>query len=200
MGLKLITPATTYPVTLAEAKAHLNVDDSEYDALIDLYIAAATDDAENFTGRAFYDQVWDYYLDAFPDDDTPIGLPRSPLIEVSGLFYRDSAGVEQTFGASGYGVDLATDPGRVSLVYGGAWPSAQDVANAVRIRFRSGYVDQDVSPESGNVPAAIKAAILLTVGTLYMQRETVVIGQTAAMIPWSAEQLLRPYRVHTAIG
>lgn len=46
-----------------------------------------------------------------------------------------------------------------------------------------------------NVPAPIKAAILLMLGTLYENRETIVIGQSAVTLPWAAEALLAPFRI-----
>jgi hypothetical protein len=44
------------------------------------------------------------------------------------------------------------------------------------------------------VDAAIKAAILLTCGHLYANREDVVIGATAVALPNGAQALLRPKR------
>ncbi|MDR6394634.1 head-tail connector protein [Herbaspirillum seropedicae] len=44
------------------------------------------------------------------------------------------------------------------------------------------------------VDAAIKAAILLTCGHLYNNREDVVIGVTAVALPNGAQALLRPKR------
>lgn len=198
MAVKLIAASANYPVTLAEAKAHLSVDFDDHDALIEIYRKAATEDIENFTGRVLVDQTWDYYLDEFPDGE--IRLPKPPLLEVMGVFYLDAAGTEQTFATSGYRVDVASELARLSLAYAGSWPTPQAVSNAVRVRFRSGYVDEDQSPAAGSVPFALKAAILLTTGTLYANRETVVIGQTVTMMPWSAQQLARPYRVHTAMA
>lgn len=198
MALKIITPPTSYPVSLAEAKAHLRFPDTDEDALIEIYRKAATEDAENFTGRAFIDQVWDYYIDAFPTTGA-IKIPKPPLIELIGVFNLDSAAAEQEFAASGYVLDSASELARLTLAYGGTWPTPLTVANAVRIRFRAGYLD-DNSPQVANVPFAIKAAILLTIGTLFANRETLVTGTIATLLPWSAQQLLRPYRVHTAIG
>lgn len=197
MALKLITPPASYPVSLEEAKAHLNVNVDDHDSQIEIYRKAATEDAENFTGRAFIDQTWDYYLDAFPTGE--IKIPKPPMIGVLGVFYLDSAGAEQQFAESGYIVDATSELARITLVYGGTWPTAQAVANAVRIRFRAGYLSDD-SPQVANVPFAVKAAILLTIGTLYANRETIVIGQTATLLPWASQQLLRPYRVYTAIA
>jgi uncharacterized phiE125 gp8 family phage protein len=197
MSLKLVTTPTDWPVTLAEAKAHLRVDFADDDALIEIFRKAATDEAEKFTGRALIEQTWDLYLDEFPDDE--IEIPRPPLIEIVGVYYRDSAGTEQTMDASGYVVDDAKEPARITLAYGGSWPTPQTRANAVRVRFKAGYID-DASPAAANVPFAIKAAILLTIGTLYANRETVVVGQSVAILPWGAEQLLRRYRVEKAMA
>lgn len=198
MALKLITPPATYPVSLIEAKAHLRVDFSDDDALIEIFRKAATVDVENFCGRAFIDQTWDYYADAFPVAE--IKIPKPPLIEVIGVFSLDSDGAEQEFATSGYRVDTASELARITLAYGGSWPTLQAVSNAVRVRFRAGYLD-DNSPQAANVPEPIKVAILLTIGNYYANRETIVIGQTATILP-VVENLLRrgDYRVHTAMA
>lgn len=197
MALKIVTAATEQPISLAEAKAHLRVDHSDDDTYIDAIIKAATRHAEQFMGRALMEQTWDYYLDEFPDG--AIKLPMPPLSSVTGLFVRDSSGAEEEIDSDTYDVDQASEPARLVLAYGQSWPTTLEVANAVRLRFVSGYIGDD-SPNSANVPSDIRAAILLIIGTLWEQRETVVIGQSVAQLPWSAEQLLRPYRVHTAIG
>ena len=196
MGLKLITPPADWPVSLVEAKAHLRVDFADDDALIEIFRKAATDEAEKFTGRALIEQTWDLYLDAFPAAE--IKIPRPPLIEVVGVFYGGAAD-EQTLPAAGYIVDDASEPARIALASNGSWPTLTTQANAVRVRFKAGYID-DSSPAAANVPYAIKAAILLTIGTLYANRETVIVGQTATLLPWSAEQLLRRYRVEKAMA
>lgn len=185
----VITPPATFPVTLAEAKAHLRYTATDQDGLIMGLVEAATDYAEAFTGRAFIDRTLDFYLDKFPVG--AIELPLPPLIEVSGLFYVDDDGNEQQF--TTFEVDTASHPGRIYLNSSTSWPTPRDAANAVRIRYRAGYLDS-ASPPSPAVPASIMAAILLTIGTLFEHRETVVVGQPAAMVPWSAEQLLRRYR------
>lgn len=186
-ALSLVTVASEYPITLDEAKRHLVVDHDDDDDLIEEYIAAATDEAERFLGRALIDQAWDYFLDEFEDE---IELPKSPLIEVVGVFYKDAAGDEQEFEA--FSVDLSS--GKIYLPTGGSWPTASSVPSAVRIRFRSGYLDTGVSPPVANVPAAIKHAIKIGVGDFYQSREPVVIGQSVSHLPtW--ERLLRRYRV-----
>jgi hypothetical protein len=46
------------------------------------------------------------------------------------------------------------------------------------------------------VNEAIKAAVLLIVGSLYAQREDVVVGVSVAQLPNGAEWLLAPYKVY----
>jgi uncharacterized phiE125 gp8 family phage protein len=197
MGLKLVTAPADWPITLEQAKAHLRVDTDDDDDLIEALIDAAVESAELFQGRALVDQTWDLYLDAFPCSRweglrrvNQIEIRKPPLIEVAGVFYLDSSGAEQTLSASLYTVDTANEPGRVVLK-SGSWPTLPDLANAVRVRFRAGYLDQGVSPAVENVPKSTKAAILIMIGDLYANRESVVVGQTVARIPWSAEWLLR---------
>ncbi len=200
MAMKRFIEPATWPVTLAEAKAHLRVDFDDDNDLIEAYIEAAVDFVDGYggyLGRALIDQTWDYYLDAFPGTD-PIEIPLPPLIEVIGVFYQ--SGGEQEFSSSSYTVDPTGEPGRISLLSGGSWPTAETVSNAVRIRFRAGYLDQGVSPPVESVPGTIKAAILLHIGDLYANRETVVVGQTITKIPRSVDALLSRHKYYLGMA
>lgn len=195
-SLKRIAAPAEYPVTLAEAKAHLRVDHSDDDVLIQTLIKAATGHVEGpngFLGRALIDQTWELALDAFPTKEIQIPLP--PLIEVLSVKYDDVSGNEQTVDAANYSADSYSEPAWIIPDIGG-WPSSLDAVNSVRIRFRAGYLDTGVSPAVETVPTEIKIAILLLVGSLYEHRETMIVGQTIEQIPWSAEQLMLPHRVH----
>ncbi len=197
MGLKLITPSTTEPISLTEAKAHLRVVASDDDTFISALIKAATRNCENWTGRAFVDQTWDLYFDEFPTgDDLEIMIPRPPLIEVSSVSYNDSAGVEQQIDPAEYYVDRISEPGWIVPAGAGVsgWPTPIEAINSVRIRFRAGYLTND-SPADTFVPEDIKAAIKLTLGSMYEHRETQVVGSISTKLPFGVENLLRPYRV-----
>lgn len=199
MAYQLITGPSQEPITLEVAKAHLRVDFSDDDTLIAALLKASRQSAERFMGRALISQVWDLYLDCFPSDGSAIKLMPAPVIDVEGVFYGDDT-PEAEMDAGGYILDRASAPARLCLASGGSWPSITPFANAVRIRFRAGYVDDEVSPESGEVPEDIKVAILLNLASLYVNRESVVIGQTAVQLPWGAEQLLLQHRIHTGMG
>lgn len=200
MGLRQITEPTEWPITLAEGKAHLRVDYTDDDDMIEELIKSATDYCDGptgFLGRALIEQTWELVLDAFPDDDEEIKIPMPPLIEVESVKYDDAAGDEQTMSTADYTVDNVSEPGWVLPV--GSWPSTFDGVNAVRIRFRCGYLDSS-SPPVENVPGSIKAAIKLILGNLYANRETIILGQTVYEIPLTAERLLRKHRIHLSMA
>lgn len=218
MGLKLVTAPQDWPVTLEEAKAHLREDSDDFDTTIEAFIAAATeyvDGPKGYLGRALIDQTWDYYIDGFPVYDTScryyagsagwlqnnyIELPLPPLIEVIGVFYLNSSGVEQEFSSSSYVVDYASEPARISLKASGSWPSALTQMNAVRVRFRAGYLDQSVSPALDDVPFVIKAAILMYMADLYQNRENTIVGESAEELPFAAKMLLKSHRVYLSMA
>lgn len=186
-------------VSLEEMKAHLRVDFDDDDALIGAMISAVTqhlDGRDGDLGRALIDQTSELRMAWFP---RVVRLPLPPFIEVEAIEYLDGSGARQTFAAEKYSVTGAGGRGMVHLAPGQCWPTLPcDRPEPAIVRFRAGYLDGGVSPPEANVPAPIKAAIKLMAGTLYQNREHVVIGQTAIEIPWAADALLRPYRVYGA--
>jgi uncharacterized phiE125 gp8 family phage protein len=203
MGLKLVTAPAEQPITLAQAKQQCRATEfTDDDDLIQLFIDASVDFADGpsgFLGRALIDQTWDYYLDEFPASGL-IQIPLPPLIEVVGLFYRDGDGNEQEWTSTNYVVDQSGNPGNISLASGVSWPTPIDESEAVRIRFRAGYLDQSDSPAVESVPGAIKAALLIHVADLYANRESAITGTIVAKLPWSAEALLRRYRFYLGMA
>lgn len=60
------------------------------------------------------------------------------------------------------------------------------------------YTNRSLCDEftSENLPPAIKAALLLILGTLFDNEADVVVGRSVAQLPLTAEKLLQPWRVH----
>ena len=165
MALKLITAPSTYPVTLAEAKLHCRVDIADDDTLITALITAATEMAEQKTGRAIMTQTLELTLDSFPE---AFELTRVPVQSVTSVKYYDTTGAQQTLSNTLYALDAADDFGfaHISPVYAGVWPDTRDQINAVAVRYVAGYAD------AASVPQSIKNWILLMVSTMYENRET----------------------------
>lgn len=196
MALELVTAPAEPPVTRAMVKAHLKVDYTDADDLLDLYIAAETAFAEDFTGRALMSQTWDYYQDAFPAEDEPqfIRLPLGKVTAVSAVYYLDADGAEQTLDTADYDVDLASVPARIHLSANGSWPTTYDGVNGVRVRFTAGQEDTGVSPATPDVLKDIQLAIMLRVQADYDG------GEEAEGLRAASEIYLKRRRVHLSLA
>lgn len=191
MGYKLKTAPTVEPITLSEAKLHLKLDsDTTDDTLITALITAAREACENFTGRAFVNQTWEATFDEFPAGEDEIELYPAPLSSITSLTYKDVNNATQTAAATVYEADPYSLPGTLALKYGQSWPVALEIQNSITVTYVAGY-----GATAASVPGPIKAAMLLLIGHLYENRESVEVGQTAEVLPHGVEFLLSPYRV-----
>lgn len=197
-SLYLIDPPEGAVVSVEDMKAHLRIDSTDDDDLVETMTAAVTqhlDGRDGKLGRARLEQTWELRLEWFPQI---VRIPLPPLIAVEAIEYLDDDGARQPFLSTRYVVSGEGGRGQVRLLRGQCWPRlACDRPEPAIVRFRAGYLDGN-SPPQANVPAPIVAAIKLMTGTLYANREHVVLGTTAIEIPWAAEALLAPYRVYGA--
>lgn len=186
--LKLITAPAAEPVTLAEAKLHARVDTSADDSLINVFIAAARQEAEHITGRALITQTWEQVLPAFAD---AMELHLAPVASITSVKYLDGAGAEQTLAGTVYDLIDEALPPRLVRKTGQSWPATFAADDAVRIRFAAGY-----GADGTFVPQPIRAWILVRVASLYAQREAFQSGISISEIPGRfTDSLLDPYRI-----
>ena len=94
---QVITPASTYPVSLTEAKSHLKVDTTADDTYITSIIKAATQLSEEYTNRFFIDTVIDQTCSDFAQLQT---LFKSKVSAVAHVKYYDSDNSLQTLSAT----------------------------------------------------------------------------------------------------
>lgn len=187
MTYKVVTAPAVEPVTLEDAKWHCRADDAD-DTLLGALIVAARESAEHETGRALCTQTRELVLDAFPEAFVLRGAPIQSLVS---LKYLDTDGVEQTLDPQDTLLDKDSEPGYLLPAYGKAWPASYPVPNAVRVCYTCGYGDASA------VPQAIKQWMLLAIGAMYAQRETIIVGTISASLPdrfW--HRLLDPYRLY----
>lgn len=189
MALKRTTAPTDTAVSTVEAKLHLRVDGSDEDTLISALVMAATEAAEQRTGRSLMPQRWTLTLDAFP---CVVELTRVPVTSVVSVKYDDINGVEQTLAVDQYVLHNADEYGvaKITPAYGLTWPSTRAAPGAVRIEFAAGYAN------AAAVPAAIKSWIQLMIGAMYTNREAEVVGNGGAISLGFADRLLDRYRVY----
>lgn len=189
MGLRQLTAPAEPPLDLAAAKEHLRLEDElvEDDALVEALVLAATDAAEEFLNRALISQQWELSLDTFPYPYGAIVLPLGRTISVDSIEYEDTDGNTQTLSTDDYQVELTRDSrNRIVPEPDETWPSTEaGRLGAVRVTFTAGY-----GAAREDVPTAIVAGIKLILGHLYENRETVLVGVTAAELPLGAEAVL----------
>lgn len=187
-SLLLITPPASEPLTLAEAKAHLRVDDSTDDNLIAALITAARQACESYTASALITQSWRLWLDRINFEQLiecrVIPLARAPLLSITGVSSFDENGVETPFPAANYYSDTASKPGRLVLKDFSTWPSPMRRAAALKIDFEAGY-----GANTATVPAPIRQGLLQHIAYLYEHRG----DDTAGDIPGVARALYQPY-------
>jgi uncharacterized phiE125 gp8 family phage protein len=175
MGLTMSVPPTHEPVSLEQIRTDRRVTDESEESYMMLLNAAARSYVEGATTRQLVDATYVFTLDTFP---TEIRLPRPPLDSVTSVQYIDTDGATQTLAASVYTV-LTDDlqEGRITLAYDQTWPTTRDVPNAVTVTFVAGYGTE------ADVPATFKKSILLLVGEMFEQRETIVTSGVVKQVP-----------------
>lgn len=191
MSLIVITPPTAEPVSVDEARAHRGgLGDDVDDSLLEIMIVAARERAEHELQRSVAQKTYELSLDEFPSGT--IELPMAPIVpgtsamSITSVKYTDLAGAEQTLDPSAYLFDGYSHTPRLSPVSG--WPSAKVTMNAVRVRYVSGVTPTEV-------PQSVRAWMLLQIGAMYENRESVAVGSGIAVadMPF-AEHLLDAYR------
>ena len=190
MALSIYAASTARPISESQVQAQIR-NYNETSENICLLIDAAVERGEQATNRAFTTQTWDLIEDGFPCDDF-FEMPKAPLISVTHLKYRDTAGTLQTWASTNYIVTAPAGPrcarGRISLAHGITWPSTYGQAGDVQIRFVCGY-----GPSADDVPAILRAAMLMDAATLYANPENVIKGSSVAELPSGSKDI---YRAH----
>lgn len=190
LGMKtfqVVTPASTYPITLSEAKAHLKVDISTDDNLITNLIIAATQLSEEYTNRFFIETVVNQTCTTFFELKS---LFKSKVITVAHVKYYDSDNTLQTLSSSNYVASVQFEPAQINPAINFSYPNIVDRIDAVECRYTVGY-----GSAASDVPDSIKQAILLTIGNWYANRSSVITGKTSTELSQSALWLLETYKV-----
>lgn len=196
-SFKLVTPPAVEPVDLVAAKVHGRIDIDNDDALLSLFLIAARQWVETYTGRALITQTWQMWLDTWPYAGEGITLPRPPLASVSSITFYDESDSGTVWDAANYFVDTIREPGRVVLHSSAAWPTPSRAANGVKIEYVAGY-----GADGNAVPEQIKTAIRQLVSHWYEHRgeaSGAASSRSASVlpVPLVIQALLEPYRVRT---
>ena len=180
--LKKTIAATIQPVTLAEARSFMKMNDGEtgQDDRISEMIAAATGLVEAFIKRQLLTATWRMRLNRFPCKGILVPMPPTQSVTVQ---YLDTAGTEQTWGASNYVLNTDADPAEITRAWSVSWPAIrEDQYNSVTVTSVAGYGSAATDiPEP--MRGAMKRAIMGWAETLMEFREDVLVGTIKSEAP-----------------
>jgi uncharacterized phiE125 gp8 family phage protein len=154
------------PITLAEMKAYLRVDDDDaLDELIAGLVKAARLTIEAMSRRILIEQRWRVMLDRWPAGGT-ILLPLSPVMTIYSIKVTDQDGTAVPLPATSFEGDLLGDPPRIIVSDA---PEPGRVRNGIGIELRAGY-----GAAADAVPAPLRLAMKILVAHWFENRGDVV--------------------------
>lgn len=158
MNLRPLTEPASEPVSLAEAKHHLrlNQDDDTEDSLVSSFIVAARERGEFLTGRTFIYR--DYELRT--NSNCYIDLLRPYVAEILTVKSLDIDGVETSIPPTGYRLDNTRLIPRLHI------KSPLTTGVELLVTYRAGY-----GANANSVPQSIKNWMLIFINTLNENRE-----------------------------
>lgn len=171
------------PVSVAEMRAYLRLDDGAEDELVAALVKAARLLVEASSRRILVEQRWRMRLDRWPAGRL-VTLPLSPLLAVDRIRVRDAAGVPQELAADLYGADAASDPPRIRVSPLAPEPGLP--AGGIEIDLRAGY-----GPAGQAVPAPLRLAVRMLAARWFEHRGDLLGEQT---VPPEVDALLAPFR------
>ena len=150
---KVLLAACEFGVSVVVNSATTSEDDDLTDLIVD-----GRETVERITRRRLLTQTWDYFLDAFPNDEF-IKIPFGNLQSITSVMLTDSDGNDTILDeGTDYLVELnGTQHGMIVLPFGESWPA--DVlypSNPIAIRFVCGWLTAAALPR--NIKRAVKFA------------------------------------------
>ncbi len=180
----LLAGAAQEPVSLAQAKAFLRLDDEAEDGLVATLIGAARLHVEGITGRALLGQSWRVVLDQWPENGR-VKLPVTPFINVTQITAYDPEGVAHTVPLAQFG----SEPDRLMLprVVDGV-PMLRE-RHGIEIDYVAGF-----GTEPEDVPADLRQALLTLVGYWFEHRDAVIVAGSGAVVPTGFDRLVARHK------
>ncbi len=154
MRVRTVSGPAVEPVSYADVKAHLRLDDDAERPWIVNQIAAARIYAERLMQRSLVNRVLELSFDEGDTAGTGVVLPRGPVVAVTSITDKNGA----TVAAASYELRYRADVVHVHFKTSPQWP--------VVITYTAGY-----GPAGTDVPADIRLAMLLHVAHAFRHRE-----------------------------
>lgn len=209
VGIKIVSRPTVEPISLEDAANHLRLDrygspeefaDQDW---LTMMIPAARELCESLSGLALAPTTYAMSLGMYPcgwgQYQQGINLRLAPVLGISSVTYVDENGDSQTLDPTAYTLDTYASPARLYPAIDTSWPSTSVVPNAVIVQFIAGFSTPGESPQDYPLPAQLRAAMLLTLGHLYENREA-SSAIDMKTIPLGVTSLLEGYRIRDSMA
>ncbi|MFD1252744.1 Phage gp6-like head-tail connector protein [Devosia equisanguinis] len=172
------------PVSLAEAKAFLKIDDAAEDGLITTLIGAARLHIEGITGRALLAQSWRVVLDDWPETGV-VKLPVAPLIAITAIAAVDDNGASHDIGLA----QFSSEPDRLIVPRVVTGMPGLQARGGIEIDYVAGF-----GTEPEDVPADLRQALLGLVAHWHAHRDAVIVAGSGAVVPSGFDRLVSRYK------
>ena len=181
------TPPEALPLTAADLRDRLRIDDPTEDAILGDFLvgAAAEIDGPHGIGVALMAQTWTLTIDKFRPD---IALPGWPITGVAEIRYLDPDGAAQIVPPADYRLAIIGEAGRLVPSPTATWPATLAGPGVIEIDYTLG---RDSSAE---VDGGLITALALLAGHYYENREAVIVGTNASETPLGVVHILNRYR------
>lgn len=180
------------PITAADLKAHLNIDASDDDTIMEGFINAAVKRWESDTNSPVMQSVWEVVYNHWPADG--FVLPLGPMVSIDSIKYLDADGAEQTQTASTYTLMKQGMAPRVMLNMGQSAPVIANRENAVTLTVTAGYAVDNSADELAKIPADIVVALKILAAHFYENRNMLSAMQMYE-VPASYQCIAQSYQV-----
>lgn len=176
------------PITLAELKAQLRIESSDYNDQLERLIVAARRHFERSTNRSLVTRTYRLDLVGFPRARGEIRLPFGPAIAVASVSYRDSSDAQITLDAATYIVDTTSDVATVTPIWGGCWPWMLPRPGGVSITYTAGY---------GAAATVIDDAkhALLMIAAYWFETAPAASDKPPSVVPMGAQAILDSLKI-----
>lgn len=190
-----VTPPSVEPVSVAEARLHSRITQTDEDSLVAIWISAARRYCEQYLQRALCPHIYRADLPGWFDF---IDLPYKPIAEIRSVNYYDTSSPSVLTAL----FDSTSSPlvttevfdviqGNIVRNTGQTFPDVYPRLDAVQITYQAGYGSSPITA----IPQSIKQAMLLLIGDCAVNREAVISG-TIVTENKAVERLLNPERVY----
>ena len=184
MAMALITAPASLPVSLANVKEFLKIENSDDDQLINELTGQAVNHIENITGHRLITQSWRLFFDDLPITRI-LQLPLAPIIAPIEIRLFDDQGILQVVPPSDYQLDIHTRPARLWI---NTSMNTSQALNGVEVDLQVGFGLAGI-----DVPGDIVRAIMVTIAHWYEFRGAVHPADQPLSNPAGLHNLLASY-------